>query len=360
MAFARKAWGRDIAIDLGTANTLVFVRGEGIVTSEPSVVALDTRTNEVHAVGAEAKRMIGRTPANISAVRPLRHGVIADFEVTEEMLRYFIGRVHSSRFAHPRLVMCVPSGVTDLEKRAVEEACIAAGAREVHLIQESLAAAIGGDLPVAEPKASMVLDIGGGTSEVAVISLGAIVVSRTLRLGGYELDEHIAAHIRRDHQLAIGEQTAEEIKFALGSASTPDPQASADIRGRDLVSGLPKSVTLSGAEVVDALAEPVAAIMATVRETLEETPPELAADIVNAGIMLAGGGCLLEGLVERVQGETQMPAYLARSPLTTVVEGAGRALDELELLRQTKTSRRSSAITAAVRSRRSSRKLTPG
>ncbi|MFL5821717.1 MAG: rod shape-determining protein [Solirubrobacteraceae bacterium] len=357
MAFGRKSWGRDIAIDLGTANTLVFVRGAGIVASEPSVVALDTRTDQVHAVGSEAKRMIGRTPAAISAVRPLRHGVIADFEVTEQMLRYFIGRVHSSRFAHPRLVMCVPSGVTDVEKRAVEEACLVAGAREVHLMQESMAAAIGGDLPVAEPRASMVVDIGGGTSEVAVISLGAIVVSSSVRLGGYELDEHIAAHIRRRHQLAIGEQTAEDIKITLGSAGAPDPQASADIRGRDLLSGLPKSVSLQSQEVVEALSEPVDAILATVRETLEETPPELAADIVNAGIMLAGGGSLLSGLAERVQDETQMPTYLAHSPLTTVVEGAGRSLDELELLRQTKTARRSSAITAAARSRRSSRNL---
>jgi rod shape-determining protein MreB len=354
MAVSRSFSARDIAIDLGTANTLVFVRGVGIVVSEPSVVAIDTGTGAVHAVGDEAKRMIGRTPAAISAVRPLRHGVIADFEVTEQMLRYFIGRVRPSRFSHPRVVMCVPSGVTEVEKRAVEEACLVAGGREVHLIREPMAAAIGSDLPIAEPRASMVVDVGGGTSEVAVISLGGIVVAQSLRIGGYEFDEHIAAHIRHRHQLAIGEQTAETIKLSLGSAGR-DGLGSTELRGRDLVSGLPRSIVLSGQEVTEALSEPLEAIIAAVKATLEETPPELAADIVNYGIMLAGGGCLLRGFRERIQEETGMPTYLARSPLTTVVEGAGRALDEIELLKQAKTSRRRSPLATALRRQRSGR-----
>jgi rod shape-determining protein MreB and related proteins len=354
MAFSRSFSARDIAIDLGTANTLVFVRGVGIVVSEPSVVAIDNGTGAVHAVGDEAKRMIGRTPAAISAVRPLRHGVIADFEVTEQMLRYFIGRVHSSRLAHPRVVMCVPSGVTEVEKRAVEEACLVAGAREVHLMREPMAAAIGGDLPVAEPQASMVVDVGGGTSEVAVISLGGIVVARSLRIGGYEFDEHIATHIRHHHQLAIGEQTAEGIKLGLGSAGRDGP-GSTELRGRDLTSGLPKSIVLSAREVIEALSEPLEAIIAAVKATLEETPPELSADIVNYGIMLAGGGCLLRGFRERLQEETGMPTYLANSPLTAVVEGAGRALDEIDLLKQAKTARRRSPLATAMRRQRSNR-----
>jgi rod shape-determining protein MreB len=327
----RNLRGRDIAIDLGTANTLVYVRGRGIVVSEPSVVAVDERTDEVHAVGDEAKRMIGRTPASISALRPLRHGVITNYEVTERMLRYFIGRVHSSRFSHPRVVMCVPSGVTGVEQRAVQEAALAAGAREVSLIEEPMAAAIGAGLPVAEATASMVVDVGGGTSEVAVISLGGIVVSESVRIGGYDLDEAIARYIRREHKLAIGEQTAEEIKIQLGSASSPSDQQ-VEVRGRDLVNGLPKSLALTGEDIRAALEEPLGYILEAVKETLEQTPPELAADIVNEGMLLAGGGCLLHGFAERLTQETFTPARTADSPLTTVAEGAGRSLDEIEVV----------------------------
>ncbi|MDX6697291.1 MAG: rod shape-determining protein MreB [Solirubrobacteraceae bacterium] len=325
--------GRDIAIDLGTANTLVFVQGRGIVVSEPSVVAIDERTKEVHAVGDEAKRMIGRTPATISAQRPLRHGVITDYEITERMLRYFIGRVHGGRFSHPRVVMCVPSGVTDVEQRAVQEACLAAGAREVLLIEEPMAAAIGADLPVAEPTANMVVDVGGGTSEVAVISMGGFVVARSLRIGGYDLDDSVASFIRAEHKLAVGEQTAEDIKLALGSAAAPR-EAELEVRGRDLVSGLPKSIVLTGAEIRRALDEPLRAIVAAVKDTLDQTPPELASDIVNDGMLLAGGGCLLYGFAERLHQETGMATRLADSPLTTVAEGAGRALDEIDVIRR--------------------------
>jgi rod shape-determining protein MreB and related proteins len=328
---SRNFRGRDIAIDLGTANTLVFVRGEGIVVSEPSVVAVDQRTGEVHAVGDEAKRMIGRTPASISAVRPLRHGVITDYEVTERMLRYFIDRVHSSRFSHPRVVMCAPSGVTEVERRAVQEACLAAGARDVSLIEEPMAAAIGAGLPVAEPTASMVVDVGGGTSEVAVISLGGMVVSRSVRVGGYDLDEAISTFSRREHNLAIGEQTAEETKINLGSAAE-SVVGSTTVRGRDLVTGLPKSLELTGADIRRALAEPVTAMVTAVKETLEQTPPELASDIVNDGMLLAGGGCLLQGFAERLNDETGMPTRLADDPLTTVAEGAGKALDEIDVM----------------------------
>src|SRR3954465_15860487 len=302
---------RDMAIDLGTANTVVHVRGRGIVLSEPSVVAIDERTGEVHAVGADAQRMIGRTPATISATRPLRHGVIADFEVTEEMLRYFIRKVHRGRFAHPQVVMCVPSGVTDVEKRAVEEATRAAGARQVHLIEESVAAAIGAGLEIAEPNGKMIVDIGGGTSEVAVLSLGGIVVSRSLRVGGYEFDDAITPHARRRYNIAIGQPTAEQLKFQVGSACELPQELTAQVRGRDLVTGLPKTVMLTDAEVRDALAEPLDQIVAPVKETLEIPPPELAADIALTGITLAGGGVLLQGFDERLRQETQMPAQLA-------------------------------------------------
>src|SRR3954465_12552885 len=302
---------RDMAIDLGTANTVVHVRGRGIVLSEPSVVAIDERTGEVNAVGADAQRMIGRTPATISATRPLRHGVIADFEVTEKMLRYFIRKVHRGRFAHPQVVMCVPSGVTDVEKRAVEEATRAAGARQVHLIEESVAAAIGAGLEIAEPSGKMIVDIGGGTSEVAVLSLGGIVVSRSLRVGGYEFDDAIIHHVRRRYNIAIGQPTAEQLKFQVGSACELPQELTAQVRGRDLVTGLPKTVMLTDAEVRDALAEPLDQIVAPVKETLEIPPPELAADIALTGITLAGGGVLLQGFDERLRQETQMPAQLA-------------------------------------------------
>ncbi len=332
--------GRDIAVDLGTANTLVYVRGEGIVASEPSVVALDENTGEVYAVGAEARRMIGRTPASISAVRPLRHGVIADFEVTEEMLRYFIRRVDQSRFAHPRVVMCAPSGITTVERNAVQEACLAAGARQVHLIEEPIAAAIGAGLAIGEPTGRLIVDIGGGTSEVAVISLGGMVVSRSVRVGGYELDDAIAAHVRTHHNLAIGERSAEEIKLELGSARPLSPELVTELRGRDLVSGLPKSIELGSEEVRVAIAEPVNAIVEAVRETLEETPPELAADITQEGIVLAGGGSLLHGFAERLQDETKIDAHLADSPLTCVAIGSGRSLEEFEALERSSNARR--------------------
>ncbi len=320
----------DMAIDLGTANTVVYVRGRGIVLSEPSVVAIDERTGEVHAVGSEAQMMIGRTPASISADRPLRHGVIADFEVTEAMLRRFMEKVLSSRFSRPRLVMCAPSGVTEVERRAVEEASLSAGAREVHLIEESLAAAIGAGLPIAEPVGRMVVDIGGGTSEVAVISLGGLVVSRSLRVGGYDLDEAITNHIRNEHRMAIGSQSAETIKLAIAAASPQQEELVSEVRGRDLTSGLPREVRLTGDEVRGAIAGPLADILAAVHATLEETPPELAADITKEGILLAGGGALLRGLDERLETETGMPVRIADAPLECVALGAGQSLEELD------------------------------
>jgi rod shape-determining protein MreB len=324
--------GRDIAIDLGTANTLVYERGRGIVLSEPSVVAIDSDNGEVLAVGDEARRMIGRTPANISAIRPLRHGVIADFEVTERMLRHFIRGVQSRRLVRSRVVMCAPSGVTDVEKRAVEEACLSAGARKVHLIEEPMAAAIGANLPIAEPTGSMVVDVGGGTSEVAVIALGGIVVSQSLRIGGYDFDEAIAGHMKRAHTMAIGEQAAEGLKLDVGSAVELDPELEAEVRGRDLVTGLPKLVRLSSAELRLAYAEPLRAIVDAVKETLERTPPELAADLAERGIVMAGGGALLRGFDALIRDETQLPVQLAESPLTCVAVGAGHALEEFEAL----------------------------
>ena len=308
--------GRDMAVDLGTANTLVYVRGRGIVLSEPSVVAIDARSGEVHAVGVEAKRMLGRTPGTIQAIRPLKDGVIADFDVTEAMLRHFIQKVHQGRWAHPRVVVCVPSGVTGVEKRAVEEACLSAGARQAYLIEEPMAAAIGAGLPIGEPTGSMIVDIGGGTSEVAVISLGGIVVSRSIRIGGDELDEAIINYAKREYKLLIGQQTAEELKLEIGSAFPLAEEFQAEIRGRDLVSGLPKTVALSSEEVRGAIEEPLAQIIAAIKETLDSTPPELSSDIMDRGIMLAGGGALLRGLDERLRSETHMPAHLAESPLT--------------------------------------------
>jgi rod shape-determining protein MreB and related proteins len=327
--------GRDIAIDLGTANTLVYLRGEGIRVSEPSVVAMDTRTADVHAVGEEAQRMIGRTPATISAVRPLRHGVITDFETTEAMLRHFIGRVHKSRFAHPRLVMCAPSGITDVERRALEEACLAAGARSVQLIEEPMAAAIGAGLPIAEPIATVVVDIGGGTSEVAVISLGGIVLSRSLRLGGYDFDEAVAGYIRRNHRLAVGETTSEAVKLDVGGCTPDGSDAVTQVRGRDPASGLPREAEVTSAEMRGALEPLVREIVDAVRDALENTPPELAADLTRRGIMLAGGGALLRGFAERLQAETHVPVGLADDPLSCVVLGAGHALEEIDVLERT-------------------------
>jgi rod shape-determining protein MreB and related proteins len=324
--------GRDMAVDLGTANTLVYVRGRGIVLSEPSVVAVDARSGEVHAVGVEAKRMLGRTPGTIRAIRPLKDGVIADFDVTEEMLRHFIQRVHQNRFAHPRVVVCVPSGVTGVEKRAVEEACLSAGARQAYLIEEPMAAAIGAGLPVAEPTGSMVLDVGGGTSEVAVISLGGIVVSESIRVGGDEQDDGIINYCKHQHKLLIGQQTAEEVKLEIGSASDLPEEVTTEIRGRDMVTGLPKTIVLTSGEVRGALEEPISQIVAAVKDTLARTPPELAGDIMDRGIILAGGGALLQGMDQRLRDECQMPAQVTESPLTCVAVGSGRSLEEFEVI----------------------------
>ena len=339
--------GRDMAVDLGTANTLVYVRGRGIVLSEPSVVAVDARTGEVHAVGVEAKRMLGRTPGTIRAIRPLKDGVIADFDVTEEMLRHFIQRVHQNRFAHPRVVVCVPSGVTGVEKRAVEEACLSAGARQAYLIEEPMAAAIGAGLPVGEPTGSMVLDVGGGTSEVAVISLGGIVVSESIRIGGDEQDEAIVNYCKHEHKLLIGQQTAEEVKLEIGSAAPLPEEVTTEIRGRDMVTGLPKTIMLSSAEVRSALEEPINQIVAAVKDTLDRTPPELAGDIMDRGITLAGGGALLQGMDHRIREECQMPAQLTESPLTCVAVGSGRSLEEFEAIhRMSRNSHRRGLVTS--------------
>ena len=302
--------GRDMAVDLGTANTLVYVRGRGIVLNEPSVVAINVRDGRPLAVGIEAKRMIGRTPSHIEAIRPLKDGVIADFEICEKMLRYFIHKVHQRRWVKPRMVICVPSGITGVEQRAVQEAAEYAGARKpAYIIEEPMAAAIGAGLPVQEPTGNMIVDIGGGTTEVAVISLGGIVASQSVRVGGDELDDSIIQFIKKEYSLALGERTAEEIKITLGSAWPLEEELKAEIRGRDLVTGLPKTIITSTDEIREAIAEPVAAMVDAVKVTLDKTPPELAADIMEQGIVLAGGGALLLGLKERLQAETGMPIW---------------------------------------------------
>jgi len=331
---------RDMAIDLGTANTVVYVHGRGIVLSEPSVVAIDERTDEVVAVGGDAQRMIGRTPAQISATRPLRHGVIADFEVTEQMLRHFMRKVLERRRARPRIVVCAPTGITEVERRAVEEAALSAGARRVHLIEEPIAAAIGAGVAIAEPIGRMVIDVGGGTSEMAVISMGGMVLSRSVRVGGYDLDDAITAHIRNEHLMAIGSQSSEEIKLALGSAAPLEEELVTAVRGRDVVTGLPREIQLSSVEIRSALQSPLSDILEAVHATLEETPPELASDISRDGILLAGGGALLRGFDERVEAETGMRARLAESPLTCVAVGAGHALDEPDALWRASRGRR--------------------
>jgi len=327
--------GRDLAIDLGTANTLVYVRGRGIVLNEPSVVALNTNTGQVVAVGVEAKRMIGRTPGNIVAVRPLKDGVIADFDVTERMLRYFIQKVHRrTRMAKPRIVVAVPSGITGVEQSAVKEAGHQAGARRVYIIEEPMAAAIGAGLPVNEPTGNMVVDIGGGTTEVAVISLGGVVTSQSIRIGGDELDEAIITFGKKEYSLMLGERTAEEIKLALGSAFPSADEPYAEIRGRDLVSGLPKTVVISAAEVRRAIEEPVNLIVDAIRSTLDKCPPELAGDVMDRGIALTGGGALLRGLDQRVREETGMPVHIADSPLESVVLGTGKCVEDFDTLRR--------------------------
>jgi rod shape-determining protein MreB and related proteins len=326
--------GRDMAVDLGTANTLVYVRGRGIILNEPSVVAVNMKDGRPLAVGAEAKRMIGRTPSHIQAIRPLKDGVIADFEICEKMLRYFIQRVHQRRFAKPRMVICVPSGITGVEQRAVMEAAEYAGARKAYIIEEPMAAAIGAGLPVHEPTGNMVVDIGGGTTEVAVISLGGIVTSQSVRIGGDELDDAIISYIKKEYSLALGERTSEEIKIALGSAFPLEEELHAEIRGRDLVTGLPKTVVVSTEEIRRAIDEPVSSIIDAVKVTLDKTPPELAADIMEQGIVLTGGGALLHGLDARLQEETGMPMVVARDPLNCVAIGSGQCLEEFEALKQ--------------------------
>jgi rod shape-determining protein MreB and related proteins len=327
--------GRDMAVDLGTANTLVYVRGRGIVLNEPSVVAINTNTGKIVAVGIEAKRMIGRTPGNIVAVRPLKDGVIADFDVTERMLRYFIQKVHKRRhFAKPRIVVAVPSGITGVEQRAVKEAGYQAGARRVYIIEEPMAAAIGAGLPVHEPTGNMVVDIGGGTTEVAIISLGGIVTSQSVRVGGDELDQAVIAYSKKEYSLMLGERTAEEIKMAIGSAYPFTDEPHAEIRGRDLVSGLPKTIIISAAEVRRAIEEPVNAIVDAVKTTLDKCPPELSGDVMDRGVALTGGGALLKNLDERLREETGMPIHLVDNPLDSVVLGTGKCVEDFEALRQ--------------------------
>jgi rod shape-determining protein MreB and related proteins len=311
---------------------VVFVRGRGIVLSEPSVVAIDQRTGEVHAVGADAQQMIGRTPATISADRPLRHGVIADFEVTEAMLRSFMSKVMGGRFNRPRVVVCAPSGITEVERRAVEEASLSAGARQVELIEESIAAAIGAGLEIAEPVGRMVVDVGGGTTEVALISLGGLVVSRSVKVGGYDLDDAITHHLRTEHRMAVGTQTAEQIKLEIGSAMSDGQERQTLVRGRDLRSGLPREVALSAGEVRTALAPPVAEMLGAVHAALEEAPPELAADITRQGIVLTGGGALLRGFAGRIERESGMAVRIPDDPLLCVALGAGQTLEELDRL----------------------------
>jgi rod shape-determining protein MreB len=337
------SYGRDMAVDLGTANTVVYIRREGIVLFEPSVIAIDETTGEVQAVGEEAKRMIGRTPARIRATRPLRHGVIADFDVTEQMLRRFLAKANGHRGAHRRVVLCVPSGITDVEERAVTEATVTAGAREAGLIEEPMAGAIGAGLPVAEPSGNMVVDIGGGTTEVAVISLGGIVVARSLRVGGYEMDEAIVRYVRDHHKLLIGQESAEQAKIEVGSATDVAGIMATEVSGRDLLTGGLRRSRLTAEEAREALRRPLVQIVETVKETLEATPPELAADIAHRGIVLVGGGSLLPGLDELMRLETHLPVYRADSPLTCVAVGAGQSLEELPVIQRAARARRTPA-----------------
>lgn len=332
------AFTKDMGIDLGTANTLVYIKGKDIVVREPSVVAIQTDTKEVLAVGEEAKKMIGRTPGNIVAIRPLKDGVIADFNITQSMLKYFIKRSSPRRnLFQPRVVVCVPSGVTEVEKRAVEEATIHAGARDAYLIEEPMAAAIGAGLPVQEATGSLIVDIGGGTTEVAVISLGGIVTSKSIRVGGDELDDAIVNYIKKEYSLMIGERTAENIKITVGSANIKSKESKMAIRGRDLISGLPKTIDITSKEIYEAMREPIYNILEAIKSTLEKTPPELSADIMEQGIMLTGGGALLNGIDLLIKGETGMPVHIAEEPLDCVAIGTGNALDSIEVLKKTMT-----------------------
>lgn len=332
-------FSNDLGIDLGTANSLVYVKDRGIVLREPSVVAIQTGTNRVLAVGEEAKRMLGRTPGNITAIRPMKDGVIADFEITEAMLRYFIRKVQNNRImVRPRIIISVPSGITEVEKRAVKDSATHAGAREVYLIEEPMAAAIGVGLPVQDPAGNMIVDIGGGTTEVALISLAGIVFSRSVRVGGDEMDEAIIQYMKRVYNLMIGERSAEQIKISVGSAYPLPEETSIEVKGRDLVAGLPKTLTLTSEEVREALHEPVMTIIEAIRFTLERCPPELAADLVDRGIVVAGGGALLRGIDKLVTEQTGLPVHVAEDPLSAVAEGTGMVLHELKFLRKVASS----------------------
>ncbi|MBU1084643.1 MAG: rod shape-determining protein [Candidatus Omnitrophica bacterium] len=325
----------DMGIDLGTASTLVYIKNEGIVLCEPSVVAVEAGTTNVLAVGEEAKRMLGRTPGNIVAIRPMRDGVIADFEITECMLRYFIKKVHNSRrLVRPRVIIAIPSGITEVEKRAVKDSALHAGAREVFMLEEPVAASIGVGLPIQEPSGNMIIDIGGGTTEMAVISLAGVVFSKSIRIGGDEMDEAIINYLKRTYNLMIGERTAEEIKITIGSGYPLDEEMTMEVRGRDLVAGLPKKITVTSEEIREALAEPIAQIIEAVRITLERTPPELSADLIEKGLILAGGGALLRGIDKLVAEETGLPVHIADDPLTAVVLGTGKVLSELKYLKR--------------------------
>lgn len=331
-------FAKDIGIDLGTANCLVHLKGKGIVLCEPSVVAIQRDTGQVLAVGEEAKKMIGRTPGNIVAIRPMKGGVIADFDVTQSMLKYLINKAIQTKsiLAKPRVVICVPSGVTTVEERAVKEAAIQAGAREAYLVEEPMAAAIGAGLPVHEPTGNMVVDIGGGTTDVAIISLGGIVTSRSIRIGGDEMDDAIMQYIKRTYNLMIGDRTAEEIKINIGSAYLEDPNETYDVRGRDLVTGLPKNITVNAEEIQSALQDPITSILETIKVCLERTPPELAADIMDRGIVLLGGGASLRGLDTLVAMETGMPVHVAEDPMSCVATGTGKVLENIDTLKKVK------------------------
>ncbi len=328
-------FSNDMGIDLGTATTLVFVKGEGVVLCEPSVVSIERGTSNVLAVGEEAKRMLGRTPGNIVAIRPMKDGVIADFEITEAMLRYFIKKVHHRRvLVRPRIVIAIPSGITEVEKRAVKDSAERAGAREVFLIEEPVAAAIGVGLPIQEPIGNMVIDIGGGTTEIAVISLAGIVFSKSIRIGGDEMDEAIIEYLKKTYNLMIGERTSEEIKIKIGSAYPQEEEMTLEVKGRDLVAGLPKTVTITSEEIREALQEPLRAILEITKISLERTPPELAADLIEHGIVMAGGGSLLRGLDKLISEETGLPVYIADDPLTAVAQGTGKVLNEIRYLKK--------------------------
>ena len=328
-------FSNDMGIDLGTATTLVYVKGQGIVLCEPSVVAIQKGSRSVLAVGEEAKRMLGRTPGNIIAIRPMKDGVIADFEITEDMLRYFIKKVHNRKvFVRPRMVIAIPSGITEVEKRAVKDSAEHAGAREVYLVEEPISAAIGVGLPIQEPSGNMIIDIGGGTTEIAVISLAGIVFSRSIRIGGDELDEAIIEHLKKTYNLMIGERTAEDVKIKIGSAYPLEEELTMEVRGRDLVAGLPKTITVSSEEIREAIAGPISAVLEATRMTLERTPPELSADLIERGIIIAGGGALLRGFDKLISEETGLPVHVAEDPMTAVAIGTGKVLSEIKYLKK--------------------------